>query len=239
MKEQLNALLHLQKIDNEIAKEISRQKKLPLFIQEKEIQLNNYEKKYQLEGNNLKELQLKIKRREMDAKAINDKIEKSKNELYGGKISDIKELKQLQKVIESLQIERDQIEESLLILMEEEDIIKTRISEIGKDIEVLKKQLREIQKQVEEEDLLIQKSINIKEKEKKEIIKEINDETLVKRYYILWNDKKGTAIAEIEGSICSGCNLSLPSDIIYHLQKDDYLIICPNCNRILLWKDSS
>ncbi len=237
LKEQLYALLLLQKIDNEIAIEDSKRRCLPDRIRGKEEQIANLENKYQQESNGLKDLQLRIKRREMDAKAIIDKIEKNKNELYGGKISEIKELKQLQKVIETLQEEQDKIEEDLLILMDEEDNIKLKRRVLEKEISELKEQLSEIKKQVEQEDSVIKQLIEQKEIEKKEVVKQINDQSLVDRYNILWSDKNGEAIVEINGTICSGCNLSLPSDIIYHLQKDDCLIICPNCNRILVWKD--
>ena len=237
MKEQLYTLLLLQKIDNEIAVEENRRRCLPERILNKEGQIVNLENKYEQEKSGLKELQLKIKRREMDAKTINDKIDKNKNELFGGKISDIKELKQLQKVIESLQGEQDKVEEDLLILMDEEDGIKLKIGKLEREILDLKEQLNEVKKTVEQEDREIRQFIEQKGIERKEVIHQINDQSLIDRYNMLWNEKNGEAIVVIESSTCSGCNLSLPSDIIYHLQKDDCLIICPNCNRILVWKD--
>lgn len=239
MREQLYSLMLLQKIDNEIAKENTRCISLPVRIREKERQIANLEKKRQQEKNVLKEVQIRLKRKEIDSKALNDKIEKNKNELYGGKISDIKELKQLQKVIESLQVDLDKVEEDLLIIMDEEDSIKLRISKIERELSELKEQLKEIQRQVEQEENTIQQYIRKKERERKEIADQINDNSLMDRYLMLWNEKRGEAIVEIEGPICAGCNLSLPSDIIYHLQKDDCLIICPNCNRILIWKETS
>ena len=237
LKEQLNILLLLQKLDNEIAEEKVILNRLPEQIEEKERQIVDLEKKEQLEKDALKELQLKIKRREIDAKAINDKIEKHKSELYSGKTSDIKELKQLQKVIESLQVDCDRVEEGLLLLMEEEDSFKLKVSDMGEELTKLKGQLAEIQKQVELEENEIKKLIQEKEAEREGIADKINDKVLMYRYLVLWNDKRGEAIVEIEGPICSGCNLSLPSDIIYHLEKGDRLITCPNCNRILLWKE--
>ncbi len=239
MKEKLYSLLLLQKIDNEIAWENAKRDRLPERIQEKEREIANLEKKYLQERNRIKELQIRIKRREIDAKSINDKIEKSKNELYGGKISDIKELKHLQKVIESLQEERDQVEEDLLILMDEEDNLKLEIRNIEKELLEIKEQLTEIQQKTIQEDRAIQEYIKKKEIERQEVVDRINDRSLIEKYLLLWNEKKGEAIVEIENAICSGCNLSLPSDVIYHLQNDDYLIMCPNCNRILIWKETS
>jgi len=237
LKEQLSALLSLQKLDNEIAEENARCNRLPERIQEKERQITNLEKKYQDEKDALKELQLRIKRREIDAKAVNDKIDKHRNELYGGKISDIKELKQLQKVIESLQGDCDKVEEDLLLLMEQEDAFRFKITKMEKELAESKAQLTEIKYQMEAEEDRIQQYIEKKRQEREKIAGKISDRVLMNRYLILWPEKNGEAIVEIEGSACSGCNLSLPSDILYHLQRGERLIICPNCNRILVWKE--
>ena len=140
--------------------------RLPEQIEEKERQIADLEKKDQLEKDVLKELQLKIKRREIDAKAINDKIEKHKSELYSGKTSDIKELKQLQKVIELLQVDCDEVEEDLLLLMEEEDSFKLKVSAIEEELTKLQGQLAEIQKQVALEENKVKKFIREKEAER-------------------------------------------------------------------------
>ncbi len=237
LKEQLYALLMLQEIDGEILKEKKKQKKLPARIQEIEDVIKKIENKYQSKKDQSKELQLKIKRKEIDASSVEAKIQKRQDELYGGKISDIKELKQLQKVIESLKKDRDKVEEDLLIVMDQEDTIKRELSEIEKELVQAKKQLEERQKEVSQQEQKIKQCIEEKNKKRAEITDKITSGELMKRYNMLWNDKEGQVVAEIEGPTCSGCNLSLPSDIIYHLQKNhDLLITCPNCNRILIWK---
>lgn len=237
MREQLYTLLLLQEIDKDIVREEKRQKKLPARIQKIDNAKVKIEKIIRDKKESLKELRLKIKRKEIDVKEVNTKIEKHQNELYGGKISDIKELKQLQKVIELLKKDRDKIEEDLLVLMDEEDDFKIDLSEAEKELAKLDEQLQRRQKEVNQQDKEIKKIIEEKQKKRTEIVEKINDRELIERYNMLWGEKEGEVVVEIDGSICSGCNLSLPSDIIYHLQRDDMLITCPNCNRILVWKD--
>lgn len=237
MREQLYTLLLLQEIDRDIVREKKRQKKLPARIQEIDNAKVKIEKITRDIKESLKELRLKIKRKEIDVKEVNTKIEKHQNELYGGKISDIKELKQLQKVIELLKKDRDKIEEALLVLMDEEDDFKKDLSEAEKELAMLDEQLQQRQKQVNQQDKEIKIMIEEKQKKRTEIVHRINDRELIDRYNMLWSEKEGEVVVEIDGSTCSGCNLSLPSDIIYHLQRDDMLITCPNCNRILIWKD--
>ena len=239
MREQIYALLRLQEIDSEIEDEKRKQKRLPDRIREIEDIIQNIEKKYQQKKDNLKEQQVRIKRKEIDAKTVNAKIDKHQDELYGGKISEIKELKQLQRVIETLKNERDHVEEDLLVLMEEEDLLKVGLQEIERELNQAKDRLESTQKEVHQRGKSISEDIEKKKKKRAETINEITNSELLKRYELLWADKEGKVVVEIEGSICSGCNLSLPSDIIYHLHRDDRIITCPNCNRILIWDKKS
>ncbi|MDD4363183.1 MAG: C4-type zinc ribbon domain-containing protein [Atribacterota bacterium] len=238
MKEQLHALLLLQEIDTQINREEEKQKQLPAKIKEIQNIIAGIESRKNIGNENLKSIQLKIKRREIDAKAIDTKIEKHQNELYGGKTSDIKELKQLQKVIELLKADRDKVEEDLLIIMDQEDDLKVELQKIEQELSQAKNQLQKIEQDVNKQEKEISAFIEQKTQERKKIISSINKEDLINRYNMLWQEKEGLVLTEIEGSICSGCNLSLPSDIIYQLQKNSVLITCPNCNRILLWKEN-
>lgn len=236
MREQIYTLLELQETDKEIVREKKLLKKLPARIIEIENLVSKKEKEYQKEKESLKELQLKAKRKELDVKAVSTKIEKHQNELYSGKTSDIKELKQLQKVIELLKKDRDKVEEELLVFMDEEDLLKERLSELEKGLNRAKEQLQQRKIDVSQKEKEINSRIEDKNRKREEIAVKITDNELMNRYQILWQEKEGNVVAEIDSATCSGCNLSLPSDVIYHLQRDEILITCPNCNRILVWK---
>ena len=236
MREQISTLLVLQEIDKQIVAEKKLQEKLPFQIREIENVITDIKRKLQKKKENFKDLQLKIKRKEIDTKTVNTKIEKHQDELYGGKVTDIKELKQLQKVIELLKVDRDKVEEDLLLLMEKEDDLRKDLIESEAELTKADGNLKQKQKEVEQQELEIKKQIEEKNKERAEIIKKVNDNELMNLYQLLWKDKEGKVVVEVDGPTCNGCNLSLPSDVIYHLQRDDILITCPNCNRILIWK---
>jgi hypothetical protein len=227
----------LQEIDKDIVREEKRQKKLPDRIHEIENIKTNIEQKVDVEKEKLKELQSKIKRKEMDARSITTKVEKHQDELYGGKTNDIKELKQLQKAIELLIEDRDDIEEDLLVLMDKEDEIKANLKKADEELSRVNYRLQQEKEEVNKLEKEIEKRIEEKQEKRKEVAGRITNSDLQKRYNMLWDEKEGQVVVEIDGPTCSGCNLSLPSDIIYHLQRDDMLITCPNCNRILVWKE--
>jgi len=234
--EQFDILLELQKIDNDINEEEKKKRELPSRIERinKEIQelKNDLKNKHE----NYKELQLKLKRKELDLSEKSNKIKKHQEDLYGGKISDIKELKQLQRVIANYEGEKDNIENELLNLMEEIEELNKLVNKLEEDLKEKEKYLQKRQQEMELVASRIEESMNSLNIKRKERLIKLTDNRLLKEYELLKKEKGGKAIVKVNSSICSGCYLDLPSDIIYQLKKGQILITCPNCNRILVWK---
>ena len=237
IEEQYDILIELQKIDIDIDEEEKKKRNLPLMIEgiTKEIQglkdsLNNKNKNY-------KNLQIKLKRIELDLTEKSNKIKKHQEDLYGGKISDIKELKQIQKVIANYQKEKGSIEEDVLDLMEEVEDLDKSISHLDEDLKGKEKEFKKCKEEIDSARLVIEKSMSSLNIKRGEILSKITDDRLLKEYELLRKEKGGKAIMEVDGSICPGCYLDLPSDVIYQLKKNRKIITCPNCNRILIWKD--
>jgi len=230
-------LLELQKIDIDIDEEEKKKRDLPLMIEGISKKIKELKDSLKNKNENYKNLQVKLKRIELDLNEKSNKIKKHQEDLYGGKISDIKELKQIQKVIANYKEDKNSIEENVLDLMEEmEDLDKS----IGHFDEDLKRKEKEFKKRKEEMDLtrlVIEKDMNSLNIKREEILSKLTDGRLLKEYELLRKEKGGKAIMEVDGSICPGCYLDLPSDAIYQLKKNRKIIICPNCSRILIWKD--
>jgi predicted nucleic acid-binding Zn-ribbon protein len=49
--------------------------------------------------------------------------------------------------------------------------------------------------------------------------------------------KGGIAISQVVNATCSGCNMNIPPQMYNELQKRDSLKFCPNCERIIYWKN--
>jgi len=237
IEKEYTILLELQKFDIDIDEEEKKKRRLPFLIEviTKEIE----ELKDSLENKNViyKNLQINLKRKELDLAEKTNKINKHQEDLYGGKISDIKELKQIQKVIANYKEEKDAIEEDILDLMEEIEDLDKSIGHINEDLEVKEKEFKKSKEEIELERLLIEKNMNSLNIKRKEILSKISNDRLLKEYELIRKEKGGKAIIEVDGSICPGCYLDLPSDVIYQLEKNRKIVICPNCSRILIWKN--
>jgi len=237
MEEQYDILLELQKIDIDIDEEEKKKRSLPLMIEEITKKIQGLKDSLKNKNENYKNLQIKLKRKELDLAEKSNKINKHQEDLYGGKISDIKELKQIQKVIANYKEEKDSIEEVVLDLMEEMEDLDKSIGNLDKDLKGKEKEFKKCKEEIDSARLVIEKNMNSLNIKRGEILSKITGNRLLKEYELLRKEKGGKAIVEVGGPICPGCYLDLPSDVIYQLKKNRKAIICPNCSRILIWKD--
>jgi len=237
IEEQYDILIELQKIDIDIDKEEKKKRSLPLMIEGITKEIQGLKGSLKNKNEDYKNLQIKLKRKELDLAEKSNKINKHQEDLYGGKISDIKELKQIQKVIANYQEEKDSIEEDVLDLMEEMEDLDKSIGHLDEDLKVKEEEFKKRKEEVDLARLAIEKNMSSLNIKKEEILSKITDNRLLKEYELLRKEKGGKAIMEVDGSICPGCYLDLPSDVIYQLKKNRKIIICPNCSRILIWKD--
>jgi len=230
-------LLELQKIDIDIDEEEKLKRNLPLTIEGITKKILALKDSLKNKNENYKNLQVKLKRIELDLTEKSNKIEKHQEDLYGGKISDIKELKQIQKVIANYKEEKDSIEEDVLDIMEEMEDLDKSIGHLDEDLKVKEREFKKRKEEMDLASLAIEKNMNSLNIKREEILSKLTDGRLLKEYELLRKEKGGKAIMEVDGSICPGCYLDLPSDAIYQLKKNRKIIICPNCSRILIWKD--
>ena len=237
MVKQIDTFLELQKIDGILDKEKNKKETLPLNMVKIKKEIKEVTNKLKSKSEEFKNLKVKMKRVELDLKEKINKIEKHQEDLFGGKISDIKELKQLQKLVAKYKEEKNGIEEDLLVLMEEAENFNKIIISLREDLKKKEEKFKKCKEETSEIILETIKEINSLNDKRKALIGEIEDIRFFKQYELLRKDKGGNVILEIDNTICPGCYLDLPSDVIYHLKRDQSMVICPNCSRILIWKE--
>lgn len=229
-------LLELQRIDNDVDEEEKKKRELPLKLNKFAVEIQELQNNLVAAKKAYKELQIRLNRKELDLTDKSNKIKKHQEDLYGGKITDIKELKQLQEAIANYEEEKALIEDELLDLMEKVEENDKLIMELEEDLKKKERHLQDCQREIKLTVSKIEEKINSFYNKRKGILSKITDNHLLKEYELLRKEKDGKAIVEVNSSICPGCYLDLPSDIIYHLKKEQIVMTCPNCNRILVWK---
>jgi len=236
VNDQLERLIKLQEIDSKILAINRIIAEFPLKIAEAELPLKE---SLAFLGNVKQKFESLDKRKRDKERAlddIDDKIKKLKARTVDIKTN--KEYQALLKEIESIEKERSAIEEEILAIMIETDTVskqsKSEESKFIRDkekVEALKKKL-EGEKSEVEKDLIAVKEIRSKIIDA--IDREIHDE-----YIELFKALNGIAVTEAKEEICQGCNMNIPPQLFVELKKNEEIMHCPQCRRILYFKNSA
>lgn len=180
-------------------------------------------------------LKKKSRKIELDLRDYDFTIRAMDKDLYGGEISDPKELEYLSGEIESLVIDFNALETDLLELMEEEDRLEREIQ--GKEL-ILKDMEEEfivLEERKEKDSDSIRRSLDRIDGEISQISLKIPQEDL--QLYLEIRRARTRGIVPIDNNICRGCYMKVPSYIIQAIREKLELKKCENCGRILYYME--
>lgn len=153
-------------------------------------------------------------------------------------MKEIKTNKEFQAVGREITAARKQVND-----IEEQLLQKiSQIEELAAEISTKKSQLLELvenstqnvsAKQAEIDKLQVDMDIDINRREA--VAKELPP-SLVKKFTILRQQRRGKALAIARDGYCMGCNMHLPPQLYNNLYKKEELLTCPHCQRILILK---
>ena len=63
------------------------------------------------------------------------------------------------------------------------------------------------------------------------------DGGLLPRYERLRKSKGNRVVVCVEHSVCGGCHMKLPAQIVVGCQADQEVMLCPNCGRVLYYTE--
>lgn len=174
---------------------------------------------------------LELRKSEQKLKEYNYKVKEIENKLYDGNIGDIKQLEKLSIEKDILKNTINDMEFEILDFMEYIEGIEKH----SKKLENFLKKIREKKKKklIEYKNLedALNKNIEIEIKSINDIEKNM-DEKLLNKYKLIRKNKK-TAVAKVENNICSGCNTEISTYILEQIFKNEEIIYCELCGRIL------
>ncbi len=167
----------------------------------------------------------------LELESLVNKTKRSENRLYSGKVTNPKELTDLQHEIESLGRRRASLEDDILeamIMSEDAETEKTAADESLATIEEKwQKALIDLQKEQNELALRLHELGEMRQKQ----IPLIKTGTLTDYEHIL-KRSHGLAVAILKENICQGCQLNVSAYLVKKVHEGD-LINCNNCGRIL------
>lgn len=231
MENKLRLLFTLQKIDSEKDDILDLKGDLPEQVEKLKSQLS--EKKARI-----KELQEEIKKsavtrdaHDLEIISLREKIEKYKTQQFEVKTNKqydalTREIEFSQDRINTLQREIDLIEGKGGLAQSDIASLKPTIEELQKDLDERSTELELVNQEHEDEELKLQH-------ERDKIVVQLNKSDL-KAYERVREAKDGIAVVSIRRNACGGCFKRVPPQTMQELRKNDQLLVCEHCGRIIV-----
>ena len=223
-------LIELQNIDTQLMEIEDVLGDLPkkvdeLFLEEEQ-SIKNIEDGKQ----RIKEIKLDLNKIELRVKEDNQKIDQLKDQLF--KVTTNKQYDAIMLEIDHLKEQLDKDETIDIELMEEKDTLEEQIKNQEKNVESVSKDLLERRKSLEK--MLLESAEQKKQLESdRNKLVDSTEPHVLKRYNVVRQARRGTAVVPVLGASCSGCGAVVPPQKIAEIRADKTPYACDECSRFL------
>ena len=234
MIETLKQLIRLQSVDYAILAVNKGKNEGPKHIKEIEAHLQSL----QDELNKRKETAEALTRRREELESELSEVREyiTKSQAKSSNVKNEKEYRAILKEIDDLKRSMKSIEDDILNVMEEQESKQLQIQEqellCERDLAKAKKNKQELEEKVRS----AENELAVLQGKRDEITEKI-DQRILDQYDFIRKNKDGVALAGVTKGICSVCHMNLPPQRFNELLRNDRLLTCPSCQRIIYWKD--
>ncbi len=175
---------------------------------------------------------LKRQRREAEAQ-VNDilsKINAAEQQLFGGKVTNSKELSNLQHEINTLKTQNDKLETKALDIIDKVEETETSAAAVGAEYKTIEEEWNHRQKQLAVEVEQLKAQLAELKPERAQTAGQI--EAPVLALYNKLRLQKKQAVSKVEQGICRSCRISLSASAVQRA-RNGQPVQCSTCGRIL------
>lgn len=232
MREHLELLWELQKIDLDLKQIIDGRDRYPKELKKLEEKQKQEKERFLKEKEKLDSLEKERRQKERNLLGEQEKIKRSE-----GRMTEVKTNKEYQALLSEIETFKEaagRIEEEILLIMEEIEELKKQLAKREKEMATTLEKVEEEKRKIQEK--MDQDEIAWKEKShRKEILSKQVESNLFKLYNMLKEKRQGIGMVSVRNETCQGCFVNVPPQMFIEVQKNNAIIRCPNCNRILYW----
>lgn len=167
------------------------------------------------------DLEIEAKKSQIE-KYANQQLQTRKNEEYRALAHEIEMAKEAIFKIEDVQIR----------LMEQTEAAQKDVTRAASEAAAAKKQLEDQIGLLDQRELNLQRELADLQAGRA-VLADAVDESARSRYERIFKSKGENVVVGVEHSVCGGCHMKLPAQIIASCRGHAELVTCPNCGRIL------
>jgi uncharacterized protein len=175
--------------------------------------------------------QATLRDRELQLATTETKKKKAEGDLYGGRISNPKELASLEEEIRGFAQVRDQLEDRILGLFDEVETLKRDSAERQTIARALHERLAAHIAAYERERDRLDREVASASNERARLASAV-EARLLKKYEGIAAQEGGVGIVAITGGFCGGCHNDVPARFVSRVRSGD-VVTCERCHRIL------
>lgn len=233
MKATKDLLLKLQKLDDEIDALRAEEESIPDRKQQIEEGLKSIETRVQNARDESVEFAKARKDLEIQLEANNDSMMKFQSQLY--QVKSNREYEALQHEIDDLKEKTSGLEDKILETLENSERLSKQIQHEQQALEKEGERAKQDQAELDVELEKLTGQIAVKSDERLRLVADL-EPALLRRYERIRESKDGLAVTSVENGACGGCFRRIPPHEMQNLKKDDRIITCEGCGRIIIWR---
>ncbi|MBS1114909.1 MAG: hypothetical protein H6Q94_638 [Nitrospirae bacterium] len=232
LRKQLELLWELQRIDLALRDLMEERERYPKEMKRMDERCRIEKERIQKEREKVELLEKDRRQKEHHLTAEQDKIKKTEGRMFEVKTN--KEYQAVLTEIEGIKEGSSREEEEILRLLDEIDETKKSLARWEKEtavsLEKIEAERKVLEGKITRDDAGCKKQI-----ERREVLAKQIESRLFKLYDTLKEKRRGVGVVNVKNETCQGCFLNIPPQMYIEVQKNNTLIQCPHCNRILYW----
>ena len=233
MLAELERLIELQRLDSEIAELEAAAAAIPGLIQA--IEAQRVRAKAALDAATAEtDRMMKLRRqKERELEEVTDQLKKRQGRLF--EIKTNQEYSAVLKEIEGLKQKVSALEEDILVLLDQIEVaVKARAEEEQRARSSEAEALRDTQQKDAELRQLRSRLAEL-QGARKGRSKNV-ESSLLQQYLRLIKSRAGLAVAPARDGSCEGCHVALTPQLYNEVRRNEEILTCERCGRILYWK---
>lgn len=235
MYDQLAHLIELQEKDLKLKVLREKESEIPELIDTMVKKEESIREECVQKEKDVKQSEIDRKQMEIDLGGMEEKITKYQQQLFSIKTN--KEYQSMQNEIGTLEREISDKESDILKSMEKSDKMREDLVRIRGECETECKEIDAKMTVLKEELEDLKKDVKSKEEGRKKIADNVAAAILTDYEKVLKN-KDYIAVIHVANECCQGCFFNLPPQFFNEVKRNNRIIHCENCNRILYWKEN-
>jgi len=161
-------------------------------------------------------------------------IESISGKLYGGAVTNPREIEGMQGKLRMLEGSKAQLEDRIIAHMEEVETLESKVESLSREVAETASKLDVLNNACAAKVSEIEAEISDACGRRESLAARISPSILA-RYEQLTKDKGGLAVVPVKDGICGGCHVVLPTFIVARCRPNDQVVKCESCGRILCW----